>query len=91
MKIAERMHELIPVAIAAALWEQVINQAKARVIASGNRLKREIVELNDTAKATATVDDRVGEILRELSSIDPADYVNEAKASIVPTGGKANR
>ena len=91
LALAERRAELIPVAIAAGLWEQIINQAKARVIASGNRLKREIVELNDTTKAVATVDDRVGEILRELASIEPADYVVEAKASIVPTGGKANR
>jgi hypothetical protein len=91
LNLGARTYELIPVAIAAALWEQIINQAKARVIASGNRLKREIVELNDTAKAVATIDDRVREILHELVAIEPADYVHEAKASIVPTGGKANR
>jgi hypothetical protein len=90
INLAERIGELIPVDICAALWEQVVNQAKARVIASGNRLKREITETNDAKKSADTVDARFAEILHELATINPADYVDEAKASIVQAGGKIN-
>ena len=77
-RLDTKLAELIPVSMAAFLFNAVMSDARSIVTAAFVDLKKLIVEINDPARSANAVEHRTRQLLTDLSEIDPTRHAAAA-------------
>jgi hypothetical protein len=83
-RLETKLAELIPLPIAAFVFDAVLSDARSLVADAGADLKKLIVELNDPARSAQAVENRTRQLLEELTAIDPTPHAATAIKSRPP-------